>query len=166
MTIYGWIWARFYPDTSDGGSPSGLNLHACLRTKEHAAVWFQGRKKTQVRRWYIYIAHKVTKLKHNRNKCWWSMIETTALLQTTAHGERNEERDWIFHWATFSHDSPALPCRVGPDCEWEELDSWQVDEELNFLAVQTSRLRALHLNPLMKMSLRQDGCKHVRLCAE
>lgn len=64
MTIYGWIWARFYPDTSDGGSPSGLNLHACLRTKEHAAVWFQGRKKTQVRRWYIYIAHKVTKLKH------------------------------------------------------------------------------------------------------
>lgn len=33
-----------------------------------------------------------------------------------------------FHWTALSHDSPALPYWVGPDCEWEELESWQADK--------------------------------------
>ncbi len=158
MTIYGCVWARFTPalPTEALRSQVGWNLHVCLKTEERAAVCFlvevfcvktcQGYLvKCIPSKMFLYDQnHNVEQLlvnqtssksfvpDHQRNYelnllC---LPSSNPTYRTWTHGGKIKKEAEVssFYWAALSHDSPTLPYWVGPDCEWEELDSWQVDE--------------------------------------
>lgn len=108
----------FHLYTSNGGTLESVQICICFLLKQPGFA--------QKFRYLTYLCiYKLDQILHVKPN-----------LQCINTRRRDQERDWsaVFFLLLLSCTQSRLCCSswAGPDCEWEELDTWQVDEELNF----------------------------------